>query len=62
MDYFLRVASKLHAAETMLRVNALRSVAKKLQTPVSRAVVSGQRSFFGGGDDVPSDPKDLVRS
>ena len=30
------------------------------QAQAARAAVAGQRSFFGGGADVPSDPKDLV--
>ena len=30
------------------------------RVPAARAAVAGQRSFFGGGADVPSDPKDLV--
>lgn len=38
----------------------VRTLARKVQAPAARAVVAGQRNFFGGGDDVPSDPKDLV--
>ena len=38
----------------------LRAAARKLQAPVSRAAVAGQRSFFGSGDDVPADPKDMA--
>jgi len=42
----------------MLRLApSVRALARKVQAP---AVAAGQRSFFGGGDDVPSDPKELV--
>lgn len=47
--------------QTMQRAtNPLRALARKVQAPVSRVVVAGQRSFFGGADDVHADPKDLV--
>ena len=41
-------------------MNTLRLLARKVQAPATRAAVSGQRSF-ATGDDLPADPKDLVR-
>merc|ERR1712127_76623 len=42
----------------MLRLApSVRALARKVQAP---AIAAGQRSFFGGGDDVPSDPKELA--
>ena len=43
-----------------LAMNTLRLLARKVQAPATRAAVSGQRSF-ATGDDLPADPKDLVR-
>merc|ERR1712216_103320 len=39
-------------------MNPLRALARKVQAPAARVV--SQRSFFGGGDDVPADPEDLA--
>jgi len=45
----------------MLRVKAALPIARAAMAGQRRAAVAaGQRSFFGSGEDVPADPKDMV--
>ena len=49
------------AATTMLRLKAALPIARAAMAGQRRAAVAaGQRSFFGSGEDVPADPKDMV--